>query len=1103
MSRSYVLRRRPGAAAVPPVLDPAQRAVVDHPGGPLLVLAGPGTGKTTTLVELVADRVERHGLRPDQVLVLTFSRKAAEELRARIVTRLGRSAATPMVKTFHSFCYGLLSRFDDPESYARPLQLLSAPEQDVRVREVLQSAVETGRLAWPDALRAAVGARGIAPELARMLAQVRSLGLDPEQLAEAGERHGRADWVATGAFLEEYLQVMDEQRLVDYAEVVHRARLVAATPEHQRALREQFRLVVVDEYQDTDPAQVGLLRGLAGDGHDLVVVGDPDQSIYAFRGADVGGILGFPRAFPTRDGAPAPVLALSSTRRFGARILAASRAVAERLPLPPGLDPRTRQAFRHPEPLDPPFGEGRVEVAAFTSPAAEAEGIADALRRAHLDEEVPWSQMAVLVRSGARSIPRLRRALSAAGVPVQVAGDEIPLNAEPAVKVLLSALRAVLVVADLRRSGAFGEADLADSPKARSVDAEALLTSPLCRLDAREVRHLAQRLRSGDRRPSSTVLLEAVLDPAVAAAVPGAEAQAAGRLAGTLHEAADLVLAGEPAEQVLWHLWSRSPWPTRLAADARGSGTGMSAADRDLDAVCALFDLAARSEERQQRRQVSAFLEEVDGQQIPGQSLAEQGIRGEAVRLLTAHRSKGLEWRLVVVAGVQEGVWPDLRHRGSLLQAERLAAGGDRTPAGPSTAAVLAEERRLFYVALTRARERLLVTAVASASDDGDQPSRFLADLVELPRADRDGRAPATVHEVLRARAQGRPRRPLSLRGLLGDLRARLEATEDPVVRAALARRVAAIAAVETPSGPLVPAARPRTWWGMLEPTGAAVPVRPADEPLALSGSTIDSVTRCPLRWFLDREAGGSTAQTAATGFGSIVHALAAAVVSGEVEPEVEAMRGHLDRVWSQLDFTVPWADAKERQEAEDALGRFVAWHLADRGRRPVAAEHAFSVTFEVDGEPVHLRGSMDRVEVDADGRVVVVDLKTGKRPPRAEEIAEHAQLGAYQLAVRHGAVDDVVPGGAALGGAELVQLRTSVRGVTKVQHQPPLADDSFAERQLLSVVRTIRDEEFAGAPGSHCKHCEFATLCPAQAEGAHLLAADRADRSAGETSEL
>jgi len=252
------------------------------------------------------------------------------------------------------------------------------------------------------------------------------------------------------------------------------------------------------------------------------------------------------------------------------------------------------------------------------------------------------------------------------------------------------------------------------------------------------------------------------------------------------------------------------------------------------------------------------------------------------------------------------------------------------------------------------------------------------------------------------------------------------------------------------------------------------------------------------LRWFLAREAGGATAQTTATGFGSVVHALVAAVVTGEITPEASALRAHLHQAWHQLEFAVPWAGAAERVEAEAALERFVSWHLADRGREPLAVEHAFEVGFEVAGQRVQLRGSMDRVEVDAEGGVVVVDFKTGRVVPRQADIVEHPQLGTYQLAVRHGAVDDLLPGSTRLGGAELVQLRSTVRGAVKVQHQPALADDSFAQQQLGSVVATLRGEDFTATAGGHCGRCEFSACCPARAEGASLLSDDRADGAHG-----
>ncbi len=330
------LRRRPPRAGRAPALDADQRRVVEHPGGPLLVLAGPGTGKTTTLVEAVVDRVERRGLAPEQVLVLTFSRKAAQELRERITGRLGRTTRGPVALTFHGYAYALLRReLGGPDGAG--LRLLSGPEQDLEVARLLAGERESGAAArWPEALRPALGLRGFRQELRDLLLRAQERGVEARQLALLGERRRRPEWVAAAGFLAEYegrFDVDPSAEVLDYAGLVRSA---AGLLENDDALREAERrdraVVLVDEFQDTDPAQLRLLQALAGDGRDLVAVGDPDQSIYAFRGADVGGTLRFGELFPTAAGEPTPVVELRTCRRSGAALLAASRAVAARLP---------------------------------------------------------------------------------------------------------------------------------------------------------------------------------------------------------------------------------------------------------------------------------------------------------------------------------------------------------------------------------------------------------------------------------------------------------------------------------------------------------------------------------------------------------------------------------------------------------------------------------------------------------------------------------------------------------------------------------------------------------------------------------------------------
>ncbi|MFJ6568377.1 ATP-dependent helicase [Streptomyces sp. NPDC091292] len=1131
---AYRLVRTPPAPVDPPRLDAAQRAVVDHRDGPLLVLAGPGTGKTTTLVEAVAARVER-GDDPERMLVLTFSRKAAVELRDRMAQRIG-AARAPQATTFHSYCYALVRAHQDADLFVEPLRLLSGPEQDVAVRELLAGQIDLERdglrhVRWPDELRACLTTRGFADEVRAVLARSRELGLAPESLRAFAARTGRPDWGAAAAFLADYLDVLDLQGVLDYAELVHRAVLLARRPEVAGALAARYDAVFVDEYQDTDAAQVRLLDAVAGCGRTLVAFGDPDQSIYAFRGADVNGILDFPDAFPRADGTPARVEVLRTSRRSGATLLAATRLVTQRMPLTRLPADRAR-AHRE---LAPVRDGGRVEVYTYPTPGTELDNIADILRRAHLEDGVPWRDMAVLVRAGSRTIPSLRRALTAAGVPLDIDGDDLPLRHEPAVMPLLTALRAVAEAASRAQAhvpveeapGAEARDEAQDEAQEEAQDetqdesreaedetqdaaeeahgeppsqdqadtetwqldtetALTLLASPLAGMDAADLRRLGRALREEERAagnavppPSDELLARALAEPERLVAHDPSYARGAQRLGALLRKARERLAGGGTAEEALWDLWDGTPWPQRLERAARRGGAAGRNADRDLDAVCALFATASRAEERTGGRGALNFLAEIDAEDIAADTLTRRAIRPDAVRLMTAHRSKGLEWQLVVVAGVQEGLWPDLRRRGSLLEADRIGRDGLADPLTPG--ALLTEERRLFYVAATRARERLVVTAVKAPADDGDQPSRFLTELGVEPRD-------ITV----------RPRRPLSVSALVAELRA---TTVDPrasdALREAAAHRLARLAALADGDGrPLVPSAHPYRWWGMDEPTDSKVPLRDRDQPVVLSGSALDQLANtCALQWFLGREVKADAPATAAQGFGNVVHVLADEVASGRTPADLDVLMERLDSVWDALAFDAPWKSAQEKQHARVALERFLQWHVMDRaGRTPVASEHDFDVTLEAGSVEVRIRGSMDRVERDAEGRAYVVDFKTGKQAPSGDEVAHHPQLAVYQLAVREGAVDDAFDGERPEpGGAELVQLRRGAArrdggdAFPKVQAQEPLTGEWVGDL-LATAAGKVLDERFSPTTGPQCTHCAFRSSCSARPEGGHVV---------------
>jgi superfamily I DNA/RNA helicase/RecB family exonuclease len=1101
--RTYRLVRRTGPPdAARLALDAAQRRVLAHVDGPLLVIGGPGTGKTSTLVESVAARVAE-GTHPERILVLTFSRRAAAALRERIEARLGAAAAPgpgtdrdpalavtaePQVRTFHAYAYGLL-RTAAARAGAPPPRLLTGPEQDLVIRELLVEADDGSsgdapaveRVGWPESLRPALRTRAFATELRDLLLRAVERGIGPAELAARGRELRRADWLAAARFYTQYAQVLALRDAtgrgpVGYAaaELVRAATaLLGDDPDLLAAERRRLSYVYVDELADTDPAQVELLATVAGGGKHVVAFADPDSSTFAFRGADPAVVADFPHRFRTARGAVAPAVTLGRSYRSGAELLAATRRVAARLRGP------ARHRVLAPAPDAPP---GTVEVRTFRSGASELAYLAYRLRRAHLLDGVAWERMAVLVRSTVAQLGPLQRALEQAGVPTTVAAEDLPLPAQPAVAPLLLLLRCALEPARLDEDAAV-----------------ALLHSPLGGADPLAERRLRHGLRAlalagGDRRPSGVLLVSALADPGGLAAVQrrwAEPARAVAALLATAREAAARPAA--TAEDVLWAVWRASGLAQRWAAASAAGGHRGEAADRDLDAVVALFDAAARFADRLPGAGPAVFLDYLQGQEIPGDSIAPTADRGPAVRILTAHAAKGLEWDLVAVAGVQEGSWPDLRLRGSVLGSEVLvdmAAGRELGTVG-RIAALLDEERRLFYVAATRAGRHLLVTAVASGEAE-EQPSRFLDELAGYPDDDAgaggdgasgpagptggDGARGAGPGDRGRAGAAGPgqarvrpavPPRPLTLPALVAELRS---AVADP--QSSPPRRRAAAAQLDRLAAAGVRGAHPDQWWG-LAPLSDERPLVDPGEPVRVTPSTVESVQRCSLRWLLERH-GGAAPPTPEQGIGNLVHA--AAMLAGDASVDRAALVAYVAGRFDAIELSARWLAGRERERAEAMLDRLIGW-LAENPRRLVAIERDFLVRLGGSDAPVEIRGRVDRLEVDEQGRLVVVDLKTGRSAPTEAELAGHPQLAAYQAAVEAGAFDE----SDAAGGAALVHLGGE-RTAAREQGQAALSeseDPGWAQELVRRTAQTMAASTFEAVANNKCRVCPVRTSCP------------------------
>ncbi|NUT41795.1 MAG: ATP-dependent helicase [Thermoactinospora sp.] len=1084
-----LVRRGGGGPVAPPVLDEHQRAVVEHTGGPLLVLAGPGTGKTTTIVEAVVDRIERRGLDPERVLILTFGRKAAGELRERITGRMRRTTRTPLALTFHSYAYTLLRREAVREGRPVP-RLLTGPEQLLEVRRLLHGELEDGARGWPEFLHEALKTRGFAEELRDFLSRAAERGLDGERLVELGRQYGRGDWVAAGRFSLRYEARfdLDPEPSLDYTELIREAGGLLAEPDVRRRERGAYDVVFVDEYQDTDPAQEFLLQQLAGEGRELIAVGDPDQSIYGFRGADVQGILQFPSRFPDRHGNAAPVVALRVCRRSGADLLEASRRVATRLPAAPTPDkgptpdktpapdnagqgawiaPPPRKAKGHRDLIPADDAEpGEVKVLLADSVAQEAAVVADTLRRAHLIDGVPWHRMAVLVRSATRQVPLLRRALVSAGVPTLVAGDEVPLAQEPGVRPLLTLLRIAINPAMLEEAVA-----------------EELLTGPFGGTDMIGVRRLRRALKiaeneavqlaeengepAAEARSSGELLIAAIRDARELTRLEDHIALPAERVAKLLAVAEATVLQGGTAEDALWDLWDASGLSQRWTEQSLAGGARGAQADRDLDAVVALFDYAARFVDRVPKAGPEVFIDDLASQEIPADTLADRAPEGDAVRVLTAHRSKGLEWDVVVVAGVQEGTWPDLRLRGSMLGAETLielsegqALDSTQVAAAQLASKLLAEERRLFYVAATRARKKLVVTAVGG-DDTDERPSRFLAELMPgaVETAGVDDKA-----------------RWLNMSALVADLRSVVtDPTKPARVRQTAAQHLARLAAAG------VQGAHPNDWYA-LTPITDDRPLGWPDDIVRISPSAVENFTKCGLRWLLETAVGAAGTSTA-QGLGNVIHALA--VLAATDLPSEDLLGQRLDQIWSELDFGGVWFNRKQRQVAEQMISKFVRWHK-ENPRELVAMEESFTAMVS---EGVEIKGRVDRVERDDQGRAVIIDLKTGSSKPKAGDLDRHPQLGVYQLAVlldafaKHGLTEP--------GGAALVQVgKAAGKNDAMEQKQQALADDkdpNWAKDLVDTVALGMSGPFFQAKVNDGCRTCAARGSCPVNDSGGQV----------------
>jgi ATP-dependent DNA helicase UvrD/PcrA len=899
--------RRPHLRIQPPLLadlTARQRRAVTHADGPLLIVAGAGTGKTTVITRRIAWLIAEKKALPSQILALTFTDRAAAEMVERAD-----------ISTFHAFGDRLLREHALEAGLSDRSTVLGRAEQIILLREHLFELPLDRYRPLGDPTR-------FLSALVTLIARLRDEDIGPDAylraaaalkeraekspldgvLADEAARHGEL----ANAYAA-YERIMRTTDRIDFGDQVTLAlRLLRDNPGVLATEQERYRYILVDEFQDTNHAQWEMVRLLAEPHGNVTVVGDDDQSIYRFRGAALGNILGFRTAYPHA----ASAVLVDNFRSRQPILDAAHRLIRhndpDRLEAREGLDKRlkARLRFTSPEPTGGPIG-----LIGFATGSDEADAVADRIG-ASMRSGRRAGDHAILVRGNRDADPYLR-ALNMARIPSRFSGTA-GLYRQPEVRVLISFLRAVndpddsVSLYDLATSEIFGLA---------ASDVTLALTNARRRRSSLAVA-LADAVAEPERSPFGLRAIETVQ-----------------RLLGSL-EAHRAMSTEKSSGELLYHFITSSGWLGRLAHEARETG------EERLANVGRFFEIVRRQGSLLRDDRLPFLVAQLDTLIETGDDPSTADVdpeQGDAVHVLTYHKAKGLEFGVVFMVGLVDDRIPGRDRRDGLDPPDELLHD-------PVTDADqhAAEERRLFYVGMTRAREELVLSW---AQDYGGRRSRavsrFVSEALDLP--------PATP----------------------------LEAVE-PTTMERLARHEAS---------PVTPTA----------------PQRPsfADRPLTLSYGQISDYLDCPARYRYAHVVRIPTPASHQMVYGKALHAAVQAFhrrqLAGKPMTDVDELHAALDASWESVGFLTRQHEEARRAAAHEVVARFWAEQQRDPAR-PIAVEREFTVGLGRD----RLRGRYDRVDRDDEGRVVVTDYKssdvrdlgTANRKAR-----ESLQLSIYALA--------------------------------------------------------------------------------------------------------
>lgn len=1094
MQEPQVEIQLPRPKAIPP-LGVDQLAVVagahtDH----VIVLGAPGSGRTTTALGVVTDAgvwaqatrrafprrdEKRPGLRAPLLLVPTRARRELLQPQAThwwTMAPVGEQPAAPLaqIRTPTALAFEVLRIW--AVERARPLDapaLLTGAAENKVVTELLEQCPVLP-LGLPESAR----------RLPALVAEVRSLfaragefGITGAELSELGAQTEVPAWESGGELLQRYEEVLglpgiprqlDSARAQDLAaELLLRWEDDAAAT-RVRAARPTWPLIVVDDLQDCTTATVRLLAALAQCGSRIIAFGDPDVAVETYRGGEpyltghlqhaldipAEGVLHLNRV--RRGNAPLRALTQTVTGGIGAGGTGQSKTRATQFMASIGEEQAisTLAEAGLAEAVPNPGGAGvRADVVVSTAQARAL--LARFLREEHVHAGTSWPEMAVIVRSQGEAAG-WRRSLRRAQIPVAVTRPATILAQERAVAALLRIFEL---------AGLDPQED--EARKTATELASAVLAGPLFDIDPLNIpglrRHLALWREGQQTEVGDLFLSPELAQDWLAEEKPKPlreEIRRLGQLVATAREMLD-----QAPELALWRVWEDAEvsqkWENRVW---RGSQDAAQA-DQDLDAMMALFRTADIWTQRFPAGTCVEFLDSLVADDIPTDQLATPGQRPPGVAVLTPAQAAGQEWEVVAIAGLQDTSWPNLRIRDSLLGAGLLAEyQSGRLPLGASGNTVMEEdpltarkrmlddERRLLACAVSRSKRRLLV--VAERNED-TTPSAFF-DLVARhcptspPVASTN--QPATVVPPA-----------LDLRGLVARLRHLAVASADAAVVEVASKLLGLLQAAG------VRPADPQTWTGVGAPSSTASLVA-EDSVVPISPSAVEGALKCPLRWLLQRHGGNTPASDSQT-LGTIVHAIAEEFPHGNYEE----MRARLEERLAELDIDATTWVGRAQLERADKMIHDLAGYLAT-----VPGEVLVEQPIDATVGQARLRGSIDRVELVEEGKVRVVDLKTGQQRLSVAAATVNPQLACYQVALE---VNDQK-----VAQARLVYVGTPNKAAV-LRTQPGLGEErEWAHTVVAGAAEIMGGQCFPARVNPDCRYCPLHNNCPTQTAGERIM---------------